>query len=616
MIILWEWDIVLAMLRFILTLIFVLTFSYPNSIIEPNIEEIDTFLLEYYHDKEQKLNINSIQNIEFNKKTSNRFNFGYLTGDIWFKLTLDNQSENRGFIFYLTESFFNEVNFFKFQKEHWQKESSGLSLFLKNGDKKDINPLFNFTIEPHSQKTFYIQFHTKPYSRGVSYGKFKIFTQKEFRFQTIFNDKLLYIFYFGTLTFIMIFNLFLFIVLKDSIYIYYTGYIFFTMVYILSYSGFVYHLGLASWIRELNISVPLLIIFFTFFSTKFLNTKLYLPLIDKILTKLLIFLIMMMPLIIFSYDPWFNIINNVVLIFAPLLFYASIYIFIKGHTTVKYYILALIVYLVSLSILCLMTQGLISNSDVNHYALVYGSYFEIVFFSFVLAKRFYKIQREIILIKVKNEQVLETKVKNRTIKITELLKEKELLLKEVYHRVKNNFQMVIGLLWIEASSDKNSEHKQSFLELIGRIKSMSMVHQYLLDSNTYAKIESEEYLLKIIEETEQIYSKKNIHIEKEIDHCTLDIDQAMALSVIVNEVLTNAVKHHNQQTICDIQFSFKKENENIRLSIEDNGLGFTYNEETQGFGLKMIKQFSKKLKSSNIKFNFKNGTEFMLSFKL
>ena len=604
------------MFRFILLLVFLTSFSCSETIIEPKMEQLDNFLFEYLHDKEQQITIQTIQNMKFDKKTSNKFNFGYLEGDVWFKLILYNQSQKRDFILYLSESFFNEINFFEYHQENWQRESSGLAIFLKNANKKDINPSFNFIIEPQAQKTIYIQIHTKPHSKGVSYGEFKIFTQQAFIYENIFGNHMFYLFYFGTLFFILIFTIFLFIALKDSIYIYYSCYIFFTAIYVLSYSGLAYHLGLAEWIRELNTSVPLFTIFFAFFSTKFLNTKFYLPFIDKILNSILILLTLSIPLILLDYDPFFNIITKGTTLLTPLLIYASIYVFIKGHTEVKYYIVALIVYMISIITLSLMTQGFIENSDVHHYVFIYGSYFEIVFFSFVLTTRFHNIQNEIITIKVKNEQILEAKIKERTSEIRGLLKEKELLLREVYHRVKNNFQMVIGLLWIEASQEKSKEHKSSFLELINRIKSMSLVHHYLLDSNTYSKIESKEYLSKIIEETEHIYSEQNIHIEKDIDPCILEIDQAMALAVIINEVLTNAVKHYPQEGICSIQFSFKKENHYITLVIKDNGSGFSKNKEKQGFGLKLIEQFSKKLKSSNIQFSFDTGTTFRLSFRL
>jgi hypothetical protein len=137
-------------------LIFFISFSFAEVTLKDGIEQLDNFSLEYFHDKEQKLNIKTIQNIKFDKNTSNKFTFGYLTGDIWFRLTLYNQSQNSNFFFYLTESFFNEVNFFEPYQEGWQKQSSGLSLFFKNGNKKDINPSFAFIVEPQTKKTFYI----------------------------------------------------------------------------------------------------------------------------------------------------------------------------------------------------------------------------------------------------------------------------------------------------------------------------------------------------------------------------------------------------------------------------------------------------------------------------
>ena len=296
---------------------------------------------------------------------------------------------------------------------------------------------------------------------------------------------------------------------------------------------------------------------------------------------------------------------------------------IKGHTEAKYYIIAILIYTISITIFSFMTNGWVENSDINHYAFLFGSYIEIVFFSFMLANRFHKmqnntikIQKELITIKQQNEKVLENRVKKRTKKITKLLGEKELLLKEVYHRVKNNFQIIIGLLWIELSKEISKEHKNSFLGLISRIESMSKIHQYLLNLKAFSKIKSEKYIVEIINETQKIYQKDKINIDTEIDSCILDIDYAMTLSVIINEVLNNSIKYRDQKNSCDIFLSFKVLDNKITLIIKDNGPGFIPNRQTEGFGLKMINQFAKKLKSSYIEFNSKSGTEFKLSFEL
>ena len=602
------------MFRFLLWILLSTSLSLAQAILVDDIEKFDDFILEYYQDKEQKMTIETIQKIDFNQQTDNQFTFGYIGGDTWFKLHINNQSQNSRFVLHLNEPFFNEVNFFEPYQDHWKKQSGGLALFLETGDKREINPSFEFSIEPNSQKTFYIQTHAIANVKGTSYGEFSIFTKNTFVFQNIFTDYLLYIFYFGTVFFVLIFNIFIFIILKDKIYLYYVGFIFFKSLYILAFSGLAFYLGLANWIHQLNTSLLIYFIFFILFSSKFLNMAFYLPLMNTFFKIFISILILSLPLVFISYKPWFDIMIKTTTFLVPFFIYTSIYIFIKGKNEAKYYIVALIIYIASMVSLSFVTQGIIANSDINHYAFIYGSYLEIIIFSFVLSYRFYSIQNEIISIKQNNEQLLEKEIKERTHKINILLKEKDLLIKEVHHRVKNNFQILISLISLKASQDINVQYQYILEELINRIKSMSLVHHYILDADTFIEINSQDYILKIIEEIEKVYNKKDIDIHKNIDITIFSIDEALAISVIVNEVLTNAIKHHSQQYKVIIDISFKVQFGKKTLTIQDNGEGFTLNNKYKGFGLKMIKQFSKKLNSGQIKFSFANGTKFLLSF--
>ena len=275
-----------------------------------------------------------------------------------------------------------------------------------------------------------------------------------------------------------------------------------------------------------------------------------------------------------------------------------------------------------------MTEGMIENSDFNHYFFVIGSYIEIIVFSFILANRFHKIQnerikiqRELISIKHENEQILETKVEDRTDKINKLLKEKELLVKEVHHRVKNNFQILISLFSLEASKDKNRHHKNFLLELKNRIKSMSLIHKYLISSDNFSEIESRKYFFNIIDEIKMVSYTQTININQEIDSYILSVEEAISLGVIINELLANAIKHHpsknNNIQECNIFISFKIIGKNITLIIEDNGIGFDKNNISEdGLGLDLINQFSKKLNShnSNDNFTFNNRTRFELTW--
>jgi two-component sensor histidine kinase len=209
------------------------------------------------------------------------------------------------------------------------------------------------------------------------------------------------------------------------------------------------------------------------------------------------------------------------------------------------------------------------------------------------------------LLKEKNEKTLR-----------EELKEKEILLNELNHRVKNNFQVIIGLLWLTASNQKEEKEKDIFLELINRIQAMSSLHQYLLIHKTFSTIRSEIYLSNIINDIKSIYIDKNLQIDKKIDTCILMINQALSLATIINEVLTNAIKHHSNKTKCYINISFKKENHKMSLSIKDNGLGFNPSSHKNSLGLEIIKNFTQQLKHSEYNFTFNKGTLFRVSFEL
>ena len=272
------------MIRFLLIFIFYSNSLFGEVIINNDTKKIDNFSLQYYYDKSKDLDINRIQKITFDKNISNRFAFGYIKGNSWFKLRVTNNSQNEDFILRLNEPFFQEVNLFEKSKNSWQTQRSGLSIYLKNENKKDIHPIFFLKIRPNSSKIFYIQIN----SQASNFGKFELYSYKSFILRDDFS---LYWFYFGTMIIVILFNLFLFFILKDRLYIYYVGYIFFHTIFIFLFSGLsFYNIKLALYSNQLEISIPLYILFLTLFSNNFFKTKLYLPLIDKILKIFVIIL--------------------------------------------------------------------------------------------------------------------------------------------------------------------------------------------------------------------------------------------------------------------------------------------------------------------------------------
>jgi two-component sensor histidine kinase len=586
-------------------------------------QELKHFELQYYFDANRTQTIESIDALKFSKKTSNFFTFGYTDGNTWFKLKIQNKSQSKRFIFQLQEPYFQRINFFIKKNGTWEQQQAGLTLYKEDKNKKNLSPTFSFNIEVNQSKTIYLQFAPKAGKATTCFGRFSLNSQTKFNYSSLFNEYLFYAFFFGTLFIIIVFNLFLYSQFHETIYLYYAFYLLFLSIYIAIYSGLLLHMGLASWHKEFSMSIPLFIIFLVAFSDIFLKLKHYLPRIHKLLKYILISMLISLPYLIYDYDTWMSTIGVSTVFIAPIVALSAFYVVFKGHKEAKYYIPGIILYIASLTILPLMSKGLIEHTTFTHYVFTTFSFIEVMFFSFVLVQRFFRTQNEKIYLQSKlldiqknNEKILERKVEQRTNKVNQLLKEKEVLLKEVYHRVKNNFQMVVSLIWIENESQNDGDSKNSLLELINRIKSMALIHQYLLGMDDYAEITAKQYIAQINQEIEKSYSEKLLKIDAKINTFILSADQALALGIIINELLTNAVKHHGSNETCIIEMSCIKQNNDVTLSIQDNGQGFDMKSKRNSFGLKLIKQFTKKLRASKSEFTFERGTKYELVFEL
>jgi two-component sensor histidine kinase len=609
----------------IIFILLLLSFNilYASITINDKTQEINTFELFYHFDADKKYNIESIQKVNFSKKTSNFFTFGYTDGDTWFKLNIQNNSQEKQFIFRLLEPYFQRINFYVKEKGQWKKQEAGLTLYKENKDKRNLNPNFSFSITPNHSKTIYIQLAPKAGKSTVCFGRFIINTQTDFNYLNLFNEYNFYLFFFGSMFIIIIFNLFLYSKFRESIYFYYTFYLVFLSIYIGIYSGLLIHLGLAFWHKEFSLSIPLFIIFFILFSNKLLKLDYYLPIIHKILQYSVYFLMLSLPYLLYDYDNWMATIGFSTPLLSLLVAASAIYVVYKGHKEARLYLIGILFYIVALVLLSLMVKGLIAHTNFSHFGFTIFSYLEVLLFSLILIQRFYNtktekisLQHKLINIQKDNEKKLEAKVIARTNEVNKLLKEKESLLKEVYHRVKNNFHMITSILWLKYNNSQENDEKASLLELMNRIKSMSLIHQYLLDLDNFSEIKSDQYISRIIDEIKKSYSENNIEVQQTLDSFPLTPNQALALGVIINELLTNSVKYYHLKSSCKIIISCKQEAKNIRVSVKDNGMGFDIRTQTNGLGLKLIEQFSQQLHASKGEFSFDAGMKYELVFKL
>ncbi|MFH2107106.1 MAG: PAS domain S-box protein [Chrysiogenia bacterium] len=204
------------------------------------------------------------------------------------------------------------------------------------------------------------------------------------------------------------------------------------------------------------------------------------------------------------------------------------------------------------------------------------------------------------------------------------LQEKEILLKEVHHRVKNNLMSVIGLIKMTEAKAKNEKFNALLQEFEGRVRSMALVHESLHKSADLAHIDLQYYLETLTAHIRAQYgAKRDIRFSVQAAKVTVDPDFAVPCGLILNELITNAYKHafpknrpRSGEGNCEIAVTVKHEGNNLTLSVADNGIGLPAVldwDKSETLGLKLIKMLSKQL-NGTIEVDRSAGTVFRLKF--
>ena len=197
------------------------------------------------------------------------------------------------------------------------------------------------------------------------------------------------------------------------------------------------------------------------------------------------------------------------------------------------------------------------------------------------------------------------------------LTEKDILIKEIYHRVKNNLAVVSGILNLQTKFIEDKKAIDSIRETQIRVTSMAMVHSHLSDSENYTKIEYKKYIKTLV--TNIFHSLKmseQVKLHFDLDDIILPIDKAMPCGLLLNEIVSNALKHafpDNRKGNLRIIMS-SLENKNCEIIVKDDGVGLPANfhlEKSKTFGLKLINVMSKQFHGT-IEIISDKGTEFRI----
>ncbi len=197
-------------------------------------------------------------------------------------------------------------------------------------------------------------------------------------------------------------------------------------------------------------------------------------------------------------------------------------------------------------------------------------------------------------------------------------KEKEFLLKEIHHRVKNNLGIVSSLLSLQTAQIKDPKVKEEMEKSQNRVYSMSMIHQKLYQGKDISIIEMKDYFKELGDHISNSFDANNkVSIIYDMKNMEMDVDTAVPLGLIVNELLTNAFKYafSNIKKGTIIISLDQLSNQVYKLKIVDNGVGHNKQENNQstGFGTQLITLLTKQL-DGDLKKVTKNGTTISITF--
>lgn len=206
------------------------------------------------------------------------------------------------------------------------------------------------------------------------------------------------------------------------------------------------------------------------------------------------------------------------------------------------------------------------------------------------------------------------------------LLEKDILIKEIHHRVKNNMQIISSLLRLQSQNITNNEHLKIFQESQNRINSMALVHHHIYKSDDLEKINIADYIKNLVEGISQTYKNKEIKIDfrLEIGHIYLNIDQAISIGLIINELVTNSLKHAfatGNGVVTIIADRIIDESTNgtlIQIVISDNGIGISETvtvSELKSLGLQLVHDLVESQLNGTIELASNQGTCFTIKFR-
>ena len=593
-------------MRFLLLILLTLFTWVQSSFSQSNLD----FEMSYFEDINSEYSFESIQNQKFQLVPEHVVNLGITKSTVWVKVNVKGNNLPPQAVFEMTNHYCDSVTI-SYDLKNNKNIRETLGIFYPHSKNKLHHYLPAFEIPTNQLASPDIYF--KVNSRWSMIVSVKAKSKEAFnndRVTTYLIAGLLI----GGMLLMGIYNLFLYFSTRDFSYI----------LYVLALLGAVLSQGyiygflipyLSPESPEFSLRFPIIIMAFTglfscWFTIRFLEIKKTSKTFYYLLMFGIAFSLFSISLELLKLDYLSRIVNITEVIgLSIIIFSSALYSLIKGNKIALYFTIAWSFYLAGIIVFALKTVDIIPHNDFTKYFMHIGTFMEVILLSFALGHKYSLVRQEKERLERQTREELELLVRSKTAELNASLGEKEILLKEIHHRVKNNLQIVISLLDLQVATTKDDKNKEALSQSKARVYSMSLIHQKLYQSDNMEHVSMKSYLEELIEYIERsnhIESRK-VNFSLNIEDTELSITKAVPLGLIVNELLTNSFKHgfqEKRENVLHLSLEFR--DENLVLTVADSGLGFDEQVHTgtlkKSLGLFLVKSLTKQLRGTIVRY--------------
>lgn len=235
-----------------------------------------------------------------------------------------------------------------------------------------------------------------------------------------------------------------------------------------------------------------------------------------------------------------------------------------------------------------------------------GGFLLVLIFIFIIYKFYRQTKRS-------NDKLTE-----QNLIISKQKEDKEILLKEIHHRVKNNLQIISSLLNLQTKKIEDKAMLSAMADGQNRVMAMALIHQKLYENDDISSINFMDYTSQLLNQTAGLYPElSNVKRKVVANDIELDIDTAVPLGLILSELITNAYKYAFKNLEGAITISLEQKEHNYILKVHDSGPGLPHDFDlstTSSIGLRLVRRLSRQL-YGNSSYEYKSGTCFIITFK-